>query len=114
VRAYLANNGERMQQVFTPEEMGRFRTLLDAGDILATDQSYPGAAAQKHNLLRTGTMHAIRTGSTSAGAALGGPIGAAVGSALGEKAAGALGDAAALKAAQKRLVPVRSLLDVGQ
>jgi hypothetical protein len=114
VRAYLANNSERMQQVFTPEEMGKFRTLLDAGDILATDQSYPGAAAQKHNLLRTGTMHAIRTGSTSAGAALGGPLGAAVGAAVGEKAAGALGDTAALKAAQKRLVPVKSLLNVGQ
>jgi hypothetical protein len=114
VRAYLANNSERMQQVFTPEEMGKFRTLLDAGDILATDQSYPGAAAQKHNLLRTGTMHAIRTGSTSAGAALGGPIGAAVGAAVGEKAAGALGDAASLKAAQKRLVPISSLLNGGQ
>jgi hypothetical protein len=114
VRAYLANNSERMQQVFTPEEMGKFRTLLDAGDILATDQSYPGAAAQKHNLLRTGTMHAIRTGSTSAGAALGGPVGAAVGAAVGEKAAGALGDAAALKAAQKRLVPISSLLSGGQ
>jgi hypothetical protein len=114
VRAYLANNGERMQQVFTPEEMGKFQTLLDAGDILATDQSYPGAAAQKHNLLRTGTMHAIRTGSTSAGAALGGPIGAAVGAAVGEKAAGALGDAASLKAAQKRLVPISSLLNGGK
>jgi len=114
VRAYLANNSERMQQVFTPEEMGKFRTLLDAGDILATDQSYPGAAAQKHNLLRTGTMHAIRTGSTSAGAALGGPIGAAVGAAVGEKAAGALGDAASLKAAQKRLVPISSLINGGQ
>jgi hypothetical protein len=114
VRAYLANNAERMQQVFTPEEVSKFRTLLDAGDILATDQSYPGAAAQKHNLLRSGTMHAIRTGSTTAGAALGGPIGAAVGAAVGEKAAGALGDAAALKAAQKRLVPLSSLLNGGQ
>lgn len=111
VRAYLANNGERMQQVFAPEEMGKFRTLLDAGDILATDQSYPGAAAQKHNLLRTGTMHAIRTGATSAGAYIGGPVGAAVGAAVGEKAAGALGDAAALKAAQKRLIPISSLLN---
>lgn len=114
VRAYLANNGERMQQVFTPEEMQKFRTLLDAGDILATDQSYPGAAAQKHNLLRSGTMHVIRAGSTSAGAAIGGPFGAAVGGAVGEKAAGALGDAAALKAAQKRLVPLRSLIDGGK
>jgi hypothetical protein len=114
VRAYLANNGERMQQVFTPEEMGKFRTLLDAGDILATDQSYPGAAAQKHNLLRHGTMAAIKSGSTSAGAALGGPVGAMVGAAVGEKAAGALGDAAALKAAQKRLVPISSLLNGGQ
>lgn len=111
VRAYLANNGERMQQVFTPEEMGKFRTLLDAGDILATDQSYPGAAAQKHNLLRHGTMAAIKSGSTSAGAAIGGPVGAMVGAAVGEKAAGALGDAAALKAAQKRLVPLSSLID---
>jgi len=114
VRAYLANNGERMQQVFTPEEMGKFRTLLDAGDILATDQSYPGAAAQKHNLLRHGTMAAIKSGSASAGAALGGPVGAMVGAAVGEKAAGALGDAAALKAAQKRLIPVSSLLSGGQ
>ncbi len=111
VRAYLANNGERMQQVFTPEEMAKFRTLLDAGDILATDQSYPGAAAQKHNLLRHGTMAAIKSGSTSAGAAIGGPVGAMVGAAVGEKAAGALGDAAALKAAQKRLVPLSSLID---
>lgn len=114
VRAYLANNGERMQQVFTPEEMSKFRTLLDAGDILATDQSYPGAAAQKHNLLRHGTMAAIKSGSTSAGAALGGPVGAMVGAAVGEKAAGALGDAAALKAAQKRLVPLSSLIDGGK
>lgn len=114
VRAYLANNGERMQQVFTPDEMGKFRTLLDAGDILATDQSYPGAAAQKHNLLRHGTMAAIKSGSTAAGAALGGPVGGMVGAAVGEKAAGALGDAAALKAAQKRLVPLSSLISGGQ
>jgi hypothetical protein len=111
VRAYLANNSERMQQVFTPEEMGKFRTLLDAGDILATDQSYPGAAAQKHNLLRTGTMAAIKYGTAKIGAAAG-PVGAVAGAAAGEKIAQKLSDASSLKAAQKRLVPVKSLLDV--
>lgn len=113
VRAYLANNNERMHQVFTPEEMGKFRTLLDAGDILVTDQRYPGSAVQKHNLLRTGTMAAIKYGTAKVGA-IAGPVGAVAGAAAGEKLAQKIGDAAALKAAQKRLVPLSSLINGGQ
>ncbi len=38
---YLNKNQLRMAHVFTPEEMGRFKTLADAGHILRMDRSYP-------------------------------------------------------------------------
>jgi hypothetical protein len=46
VTKYLQNNAARMAQVFTPEEIAKFRNLNDAGHIVAKDQSYPGAAVQ--------------------------------------------------------------------
>lgn len=118
VSQYLNNNAANMAQVFSPEEMAQFRNLNDAGHILAKDQSYPGAAAQAHNLGRAGILTSL---ASTAGGALGGtvggtlfgPVGAAGGGAAGTwagaKAAGSVSDAMALRAAQKRLVPLREV-----
>ena len=110
VRQYLANNSARMKILFSPEEMQRFGTLNDAGNILAKDQSYPGAAAQSHNLLRTGVTSAIQSGSTALGAWIGGPVGGMAGSAMGGKIAGKVNDSASLRSAQKRIVKVSDML----
>lgn len=110
VRDYLSSNKEQMAKLFTPEELQRFETLRKAGDIIATGRGYVGAAAQQHNLLSKGTMGIVKNAPTAIGAKVLGPAGAMAGAYVGSKAAGAL----ELKAAQKRLVPVSSLLDVGK
>lgn len=103
VNKYLQANGEKMGLVMQPEQIRALDTLNQAGHILGKDQSYPGAAAQGHNLLRSGAMGAIQSGSTAAGAALGGPIGASIGGFVGSKAAQAVGDRAALSSARGRI-----------
>jgi hypothetical protein len=55
---FLNKNQLRMSHVFSPEEMGRFKTLADAGNILRMDRTYPGAAAQGHNLAMRGVLGA--------------------------------------------------------
>lgn len=110
VRQYLANNSARMAQVFTGDEMARFGTLNDAGNILAKDQSYPGAAVQQHNLLRAGVAHGITTGMAGAGGAIGGAPGAALGSIIGSKLAGKFSDASSLRATQKRMTKLSDLV----
>jgi hypothetical protein len=55
---YLNKNQLRMAHVFSPDEMGRFKTLADAGNILRMDRTYPGAAAQGHNLAMRGVLGA--------------------------------------------------------
>lgn len=99
----LTKNSARMQALFTPEEMAKFGDLNDAGNILKKDQSYPGAAVQEHNLVRSGAMHGIRTGATATGAAIGGPVGAAIGGFVGDKAATKLTERAMLKNAESRI-----------
>lgn len=111
VRQFLENNKERMSQVFTPDEMKSFANLKEAGEILAKDQSYPGAAVQGHNLVRSGVMHGIQTGAAAVGGAIAGPTGAAAGSFLGGKAAQAIGDKASLKSAQSRVKKLSDLPD---
>ncbi len=110
VRQYLANNSARMAQVFEPNEMQQFGTLNDAGNILAKDQTYPGAFAQQQNLLRAGVAHGITTGMAGAGGAIGGAPGAALGSILGNKLAGKFNDAATLRATQKRMTKLSDLV----
>lgn len=110
VTKYLNANRERMAQVFTPEEMADFKALNDAGHILKKDQSYPGAAVQEHNLIKSGAMAALRGGGTALGGAVGGPLGAAAGGIIGEKMAGKFSERSALKQTQKRVVKLSDLL----
>lgn len=114
VTKYLQNNAARMAQVFTPEEIAKFRNLNDAGHIVAKDQSYPGAAVQGHNLVTHGVMSGLPTAGAAAGGFIGGPVGAAVGGAAGRMAAGAVENAATMRAVRKRTVPLSELLNVGR
>lgn len=117
VTQFLRDNAARMSQVFTPEEMAKFQNLSEAGQLVAKDQSYPGAAVQEHNLLRSGAMAATVHGSTAVGGAVGsvlGPAGAGVGAAagryVGERAAQSMGDRASMKAAQQRVQKLSDLV----
>jgi hypothetical protein len=58
VNEYLNKNQMKMTEVFSPEKLGRFKTLADAGNILKMDRSYPGAAAQQHHLAMRGVLQA--------------------------------------------------------
>lgn len=109
VQKYLSNNSARMQVMFSPEEMQKFGTLNDAGNILAKDQSYPGAAAQSHNLIRAGVTHGIQAAGSGVGGVIGGPIGGMIGGAVGNSLAGRFNDAAALRSAQKRMTRLSDL-----
>lgn len=111
VTKFLNNNSERMALVFEPEEIAQFKNLNDAGHIVAKDQSYPGAAVQQHNLIRSGVAAGLQTGGAALGGSLGGPGGAAIGSWLGAKAGTAINDAASLRAARGRLTRLK---DVGK
>ena len=102
VHQYLADNNANMAQVFTPEEMQRFKTLHDAGNILRMDRSYPGAAAQGHNLVVGGAIKAVEHGGTMGGAALGHIPGAIVGHGA-SKAAAKLSDKILGAAVEKRI-----------
>lgn len=120
VTDYLRANAGRMNLVFTPEELAEFRNLSEAGQIVAKDQSYPGAAVQGHNLVRAGVGAAVTHGATAVGGATGslfGPGGAAAGAAagriVGERASQAISDKASLKQAQKRTVKLSDLLKEG-
>lgn len=102
--SYLNKNSAKLAQIFDESEMAKFKDLNEAGHILRTDQSYPGAAVQEHNLLQRGAMASIRAGSAAVGGALGGGVGAAVGDFVGGGAAQRFSDASALKKTQKRVV----------
>jgi hypothetical protein len=110
VTKYLRDNAARMAQVFTPEEMGQFRNLNDAGHILAKDQSYPGAAVQGHNLMTTGTMLGLQAGGAAIGGAIGGPLGAGVGGYMGRAAASNIGNASEVRNVGKRMVKLSDLV----
>lgn len=110
VTQYLNANAARMRLIFTPDEMANFRTLNDAGNILRKDTSYPGAAVQEHNLVRSGVMGGLRYGATSIGGSIGGPLGAAVGGVVGEKMAGKYGERAGLKQTEGRIRKLSDLL----
>lgn len=110
VKQFLSNNKARMSAVFSPEEMKSFQNLHEAGQILAKDQSYPGAAVQGMNLLRSGVAAGIQGGAAAIGGSVLGPPGAFVGSYVGGKAAQAFSDRSSLGAAQKRVQKLSDLL----
>ncbi len=102
VSQYLAANKLRMAEVFSPEELARYKTLNDAGNILRMDRSYPGAAAQGHNFAVRGVLGAVEHGATAGGAVLGHIPGAIVGHAAG-KIAGKISEKALLASVEKRI-----------
>lgn len=102
VNKYLNNNAEKLKIVFNQDELNKIRDLNDAGNILKKDQSYPGAAVQEHNLIKSGTMGALRGGGAAIGS-IAGPVGAAVGGYVGDVAARKFSDASSLKATQKKM-----------
>jgi hypothetical protein len=107
VNTVLTKNSAKMNMLFTPEEMAKFGDLNDAGNILKKDQRYPGAAAQAHNLLRSGAMGAITTGTTGLGHLASGltgiPGGEIAGAWAGSKLAGKYSDAAAMRNVESRI-----------
>lgn len=102
VNQYLSENRQRMAQVFTPDEMGRFKALNDAGGILRVDRTYPGAAAQGHNLVMRGVLGAAEHGATAAGALLGHIPGLVVGHGV-SKVAGRIDEGSLKGAVEKRI-----------
>lgn len=102
VNQYLQDNNANMAQVFTPEELKRFQTLNDAGNILRMDRTYPGAAAQGHNFVVGGVLSGAEHGATVAGAALGHIPGAVVGHGVG-KIAGKVSGAVLRSNVEKRI-----------
>ena len=113
VTTYLQKNAARMAEVFTPEEMAKFRNLNDAGHIVAKDQSYPGGPAQGHNLMTHGMMVGLQGGGAVVGSLLGmGPLGTAAGGLAGAAAANAVGEASSLRLVKKRMVKLSELAPV--
>lgn len=112
VTKYLNNNAARLKAIFTPAELDKINDLNSAGHILAKDQSYPGAYAQEHNVIRSGVSKAIIGGAaTAADLLLGAPgIGAIAGSALSK----AYESKASLKASQKRTVKLSDFPGVNE
>lgn len=113
VRNFLRDNSGRMKLVFTPTELEKFATLNDAGNILKSNKSYPGAHAQSHNIVQMGVVNVPALAAGSVGAALGGPLAGAGAAFLGRQAGSAMADAMALAKANKRFVKVSDLLDKG-
>lgn len=107
VNTALTKNSAKMNMLFTPEEMAKFGDMNDAGNILKKDQRYPGAAAQAHNLLRSGAMGAITTGTTGLGHLATGltgiPGGELAGAWAGAKLAGKVDRAAAMRNVESRI-----------
>ncbi len=114
VSQVLARHAAKFRIAFgdDPELQDGIKDLNSAGQILRTDQSYPGAFAQAANMTKRGIGSSIvrqvgRAGGAMAGGVLG-PLGAAggemAGSAAGEAAASALAERAALKAVKQRIV----------
>lgn len=101
VNKYLQDNNANMSQVFTPDEMRRFKTLNDAGNILKMDRTYPGAAAQGHTFVQKG-LTVVGKHAEGAGALLGHIPGAIVGATVG-KGVEKLTDKSALANVEKRI-----------
>jgi hypothetical protein len=97
VTQYLNNNSAKLAKVFSPAELQRMRTLNDAGHILEVDRSYPGAAAQGHNLATRLAVGAVKHGAGAIAAHVGGPLAVPVVEHLSGRVIGAIEGAAARK-----------------
>lgn len=95
-----------------PVLQAAIKDLNSAGQILRTDQGYPGAYAQAANMTKRGVGSSVvrqigRAGGAAVGGALGNPLTAAAGemagSAMGERAASAVDERSALKAIRNRI-----------
>lgn len=73
----------KMGLLFSPEEIAKFQTLNDAGHIIQAPGTYPGAAAQGHNMLQRGMIMAPPALGATVGHAIGGIPGLSIGSSLG-------------------------------
>lgn len=82
---YLKDNEMSMRYVFTPEEMQEYKQNDDAGRWLSMDRSYPGAEAQKQNLLARNAGK-VGTLAEAAGAHLGAVPGYVAGHLVGKAA----------------------------
>jgi hypothetical protein len=110
VNEYLNKNQLKMAEVYSPEEMQRFKTLSAAGNILKMDRTYPGAAAQTHNLAMRGVMQVGKVAGKLGGIAglvaghgvEGGAAGHVI-SSVAEKGVNKLGDRALLGQIEKRI-----------
>lgn len=82
VEKVVKANSAKLQSAFAdqPELLRDIQDLQSAGKILKVDQSYPGAAAQAHNMLKRGVMSQTLA---KGAAAFGGGAGATAGSVLG-------------------------------
>jgi len=92
----LNANRSKMQIVFQPHEMQRFRDLHTAGHVLQAPTAYKGAAAQGYNFLQSGAINGAMAAGAGAGGLLSfvkpefGPVGATLGSVLGAGASKAV------------------------
>jgi len=123
VNDFLAANEEKMTYLFSKEELARLVDIRAAGNIIAVDAAYPGAAAQAANAAKQGLLSRIispaATGiggglGTFMGSIVGAPVtggaaGATLGRAAGERMSAAAAEKSALKGLQKRMVPISEL-----
>lgn len=117
VNDYIAANREKMNALFSKEELARIADIRAGGNIIAVDTSYPGAAAQASIAAKQGLMsRIIGPAATSAGGGLGtlagaivgmpvqgGMVGSVAGRAAGEQWSAKAAEAAALKNVNKRM-----------
>lgn len=93
INQIVRNNSAKLPLVFDAQELAKIRDLVDAGNILAVNSTYPGASAQAAQALRRGLMSRVAGKAT---AAIGGGTGAMFGPA-GAGAGALLGDAVGSK-----------------
>jgi hypothetical protein len=126
VTKFMNDNSSKLQTLFnSPAEQLRLKNINDAHNILRYDASYPGAAAQKDILTKSGAATWAHRSITGLGGLAGGAIGSAYGPAgmatgasmgagiaapLASKVSGGIAERAALKATQGRLQSLSSLL----
>ncbi|MGH8226981.1 MAG: hypothetical protein ACREU3_03585 [Steroidobacteraceae bacterium] len=92
--------------------LARIEDLVNAGQVLKANPTYPGAAAQTANVFKRGVLthvlqHAGEQVGAGVGSAVAGPFGAAVGATLGKgltaRMAARAGERAALRAVRQRM-----------
>ncbi|MCP3709722.1 transglycosylase SLT domain-containing protein [Paraburkholderia sp. CNPSo 3274] len=75
----------KLKLIFNGNEMGALRTLNEAGRIIRQPGSYPGAAAQHINMLRSGIATALPYAANAVGHAVGGTVGGFAGQIAGNR-----------------------------